>query len=154
MGRPSSSDQRLCIMSLCSKRVLCDCQDRSLEPDIDLVLWHCFGVTHIVRPEDFPVMPVESTGFTLKPVGFFRGNPATDVPYQANRSSKLCCSDDAVERAGDSRHAGNAELADGVAGRFKVAQGDSVVGSMNGILNGVAHKIANSLSQEVFNGMR
>ncbi len=25
-------------------------------------------------------MPVESTGFTLKPVGFFDRNPALDVP--------------------------------------------------------------------------
>ncbi len=31
------------------------------------------GVTHIVRPEDFPVMPVEHVGFTLKPFGFFLG---------------------------------------------------------------------------------
>ena len=57
----------------------------------DPVLWHCFGLTHIVRPEDFPVMPVESAGFTLKPVGFFRGNPAIDIPYQPNAASKLCC---------------------------------------------------------------
>jgi len=31
--------------------------DRSLV-DTDLVLWHTFGVTHIVRPEQWPVMPV------------------------------------------------------------------------------------------------
>ncbi len=49
-----------------------------------------------MRPEDFPVMPVESTGFTLKPAGFFRGNPGLDVPYQANRASKLCCHDQAT----------------------------------------------------------
>ena len=66
-------------------------QDRSVRSGSDPVLWHCFGLTHIVRPEDFPVMPVESAGFTLKPVGFFRGNPAIDIPYQANAASKLCC---------------------------------------------------------------
>ena len=71
-------------------------QDRSLECGNDPVLWHCFGLTHIVRPEDFPVMPVESTGFTLKPVGFFRGNPGIDVPYQANKASKLCCHKDVM----------------------------------------------------------
>lgn len=46
----------------------------------DIVLWHTFGVTHVVRPEDWPVMPVEYTGFLLKPCGFFRRNPALDVP--------------------------------------------------------------------------
>lgn len=45
----------------------------------DVVLWHSFGITHVVRPEDFPVMPVEVVGFVLKPVGFFSGNPSVDV---------------------------------------------------------------------------
>ena len=54
-------------------------QDRSLV-DTDIVLWHSFGVTHIPRPEDWPVMPVEYTGFSLIPVGFFDRNPALDVP--------------------------------------------------------------------------
>jgi primary-amine oxidase len=48
--------------------------------DTDVVLWHSFGVTHIPRPEDWPVMPVEYTGFTLLPSGFFDRNPALDVP--------------------------------------------------------------------------
>ena len=26
----------------------------------DVVLWHAFGVTHVPRPEDFPVMPYVS----------------------------------------------------------------------------------------------
>jgi primary-amine oxidase len=46
----------------------------------DVVVWHTFGVTHIPRPEDYPVTPVESTGFLLAPVGFFERNPALDVP--------------------------------------------------------------------------
>ena len=46
----------------------------------DVVLWYSFGVTHIPRPEDWPVMPVEYTGFLLQPVGFFDRNPALDVP--------------------------------------------------------------------------
>ena len=66
-------------------------QDRCVEAGSDPILWHCFGLTHIVRPEDFPVMPVESAGFTLKPVGFFRGNPGIDIPYQPNAASTLCC---------------------------------------------------------------
>jgi primary-amine oxidase len=48
--------------------------------DTDVVVWHTFGLTHIPRPEDWPVMPVESTGFLLSPVGFFDRNPALDVP--------------------------------------------------------------------------
>jgi primary-amine oxidase len=46
----------------------------------DVVLWYSFGVTHIPRPEDWPIMPVEYTGFLLQPVGFFDRNPALDVP--------------------------------------------------------------------------
>ncbi len=53
--------------------------DRDLT-DTDVVLWYSFGVTHIPRPEDWPVMPVEYTGFLLQPVGFFDRNPALDVP--------------------------------------------------------------------------
>ncbi|MBI2705444.1 MAG: hypothetical protein HYX32_09175 [Actinobacteria bacterium] len=54
-------------------------RDRPIE-NTDLVVWHAFGLTHIVRPEDWPVMPVESTGFWLVPFGFFDRNPALDVP--------------------------------------------------------------------------
>jgi primary-amine oxidase len=51
----------------------------------DIVLWHTFGMTHIPRPEDWPVMPVESTGFVLKPYGFFDRNPTLDVPASTAR---------------------------------------------------------------------
>ena len=47
--------------------------------DTDIVLWHNVGLLHIPRPEDFPVMPVEYAGFTLKPVGFFECNPTLDL---------------------------------------------------------------------------
>jgi primary-amine oxidase len=53
--------------------------DRSLVEE-DLVVWHTFGSTHIPRPEDWPVMPVEHVGFSLKPVNFFDRNPALDLP--------------------------------------------------------------------------
>ena len=39
-----------------------------------------FGAHHVVRPEDWPVMPVTHVGFKLKPAGFFDGNPALDMP--------------------------------------------------------------------------
>ena len=48
--------------------------------DTDIVVWHTIGVTHVPRPEDWPVMPVEYTGFTLQPVGFFDRNPAINLP--------------------------------------------------------------------------
>ena len=57
--------------------------DRSLV-DTDVVVWHTFGVTHVPRPEDWPVMPVEYCGFRLVPVGFFDRNPALDVPPSHN----------------------------------------------------------------------
>ncbi|RIQ37400.1 primary-amine oxidase [Jiangella rhizosphaerae] len=53
--------------------------DRAIE-DQDIVLWHTFGAVHYPRPEDWPVMPVEYCGFTLRPVGFFDRNPTLDVP--------------------------------------------------------------------------
>jgi primary-amine oxidase len=46
----------------------------------DIVVWHTFGATHFPRPEDWPIMPVETCGFTLKPSGFFDRNPTLDVP--------------------------------------------------------------------------
>ncbi|MFW3171628.1 primary-amine oxidase [Geodermatophilus sp. CPCC 206100] len=57
--------------------------DRDLE-GTDIVVWHTFGLTHVPRPEDWPVMPVDRTGFQLKPVGFFDRNPTLDVPPPAS----------------------------------------------------------------------
>jgi primary-amine oxidase len=56
--------------------------------EADCVVWYNFGLTHIVRPEDFPVMPVELIGFHLKPAGFFEVNPAVDLPPTRNKTSK------------------------------------------------------------------
>jgi primary-amine oxidase len=46
----------------------------------DLVLWYTLGVTHLPRPEEWPVMPVHPAGFRLLPADFFDRNPALDVP--------------------------------------------------------------------------
>jgi primary-amine oxidase len=53
--------------------------DRPIE-NTDVVLWYVFGIHHITRPEDWPVMPSDTVSFWLKPVGFFDRNPALDVP--------------------------------------------------------------------------
>ncbi|GAA4341843.1 primary-amine oxidase [Microbacterium rhizosphaerae] len=53
--------------------------DRDIDGQ-DIVLWHSFGLTHFPRTEDWPIMPVDHTGFTLKPTGFFDQNPALDLP--------------------------------------------------------------------------
>ncbi|WP_047866713.1 primary-amine oxidase [Rubrobacter aplysinae] len=58
--------------------------------DTDVVLWYVFGVHHIPRPEDWPVMPVDTVSFWLKPVGFFDRNPALDVPPSSNGHGSAC----------------------------------------------------------------
>ncbi len=46
----------------------------------DVVLWYTFGITHLPRPEEWPIMNVHHAGFSLVPVSFFSRNPALDVP--------------------------------------------------------------------------
>jgi len=46
----------------------------------DVVTWYTLGITHIPRPEEWPIMPVTHLGFKLIPVGFFDRNPGLDVP--------------------------------------------------------------------------
>lgn len=62
--------------------------------DQDIVLWHTFGLTHFPRTEDWPIMPVDRTGFELVPHGFFDRNPTLDVPApRATHAStgESCC---------------------------------------------------------------
>jgi hypothetical protein len=62
------------------------CQaDRYIEAR-DLVVWYTFGQTHIHRIEDWPVMPVSSVGFLIRPDGFFDRNPAMDLPAPVSPS--------------------------------------------------------------------
>jgi primary-amine oxidase len=46
----------------------------------DVVLWYTFGVTHVPRPEEWPIMNAHRAGFSLVPVHFFARNPALSVP--------------------------------------------------------------------------
>jgi primary-amine oxidase len=57
--------------------------DRPLE-NTDVVVWYTFGAHHVVRPEDWPVMPATYIGFHLRPLGFFDGNPGLDAPPAAH----------------------------------------------------------------------
>ncbi|GAA3711632.1 primary-amine oxidase [Zhihengliuella alba] len=66
--------------------------DRSIDGE-DLVLWHTFGLTHFPRVEDWPIMPVDTAGFRLRPEGFFDRSPVLDVPAPAQAH---CASDAAA----------------------------------------------------------
>jgi primary-amine oxidase len=61
-------------------------QNRSIE-NADVVLWYVFGLHHVTRPEEWPVMPVDTVSFWLKPEGFFDRNPALDVPPSVHSPS-------------------------------------------------------------------
>lgn len=56
--------------------------------DEDLVVFVQFGINHIPRIEDFPVMPVETLKVAMKPVNFFSKNPAIDVPPSTQEFNK------------------------------------------------------------------
>ncbi|KAH7627784.1 copper amine oxidase [Sordaria sp. MPI-SDFR-AT-0083] len=57
--------------------------DRKDQLDADTgdepVVWVQFGLQHVPRTEDFPVMPVETSRVVLRPSNFFEKNPALDV---------------------------------------------------------------------------
>jgi primary-amine oxidase len=63
--------------------------DEPLE-NTDVVLWYVFGIHHITRVEDWPVMPADVVGFWLKPFGFFDQNPSIDVPPSMKDGDEYC----------------------------------------------------------------
>lgn len=59
--------------------------------DEDLVVWYTFGMHHVVRLEDWPVMPRQQVGFMLQPFGFFDANPIMDLPIPSSINHDSCC---------------------------------------------------------------
>lgn len=62
--------------------------------DEDIVVWYTFGMHHVVRLEDWPVMPRQHVGFLLQPFGFFDQNPTLNLPIPS-RPTGHCHSDPA-----------------------------------------------------------
>ncbi|SJL13514.1 related to peroxisomal amine oxidase (copper-containing) [Armillaria ostoyae] len=69
----------------------------------DILVYLTVGTTHIPRPEDWPVMPVEHLSITLKPQSFFTMNPSMDVPGTRDPKSVAAFSQGAAPSHG---HAG------------------------------------------------
>ncbi len=67
--------------------------DRNIDGE-QISLWHTFALTHFPRTEDWPMMPVDTVGFTIRPEGFFDRSPVLDVPAPAAHG---CCSTQASD---------------------------------------------------------
>ncbi len=59
-------------------------QNRDIEKK-DVVLWYVAGVTHVVRPEEWPVMAPHYVKFSLMPYGFFSQNPTVTMPKKEDK---------------------------------------------------------------------
>ena len=68
--------------------------DEPLE-NTDVVLWYVFGIHHVTRVEDWPVMPADTIAFWLKPFGFFDRNPSLDVAPSLKADGEVCHHHDA-----------------------------------------------------------
>jgi primary-amine oxidase len=66
-------------------------KDRNIV-DQDLVVWYTFGMHHVVRLEDWPIMPRQNIGFMLEPHGFFDQNPTLNLPSKIEATSDHCSS--------------------------------------------------------------
>lgn len=63
--------------------------DASLE-NADVVLWYVFGIHHITRVEEWPIMAVDTVSFWLKPSGFFDQNPSLDAAPTRKADGGAC----------------------------------------------------------------
>jgi primary-amine oxidase len=58
--------------------------------DTDVVLWYVFGIHHITRVEEWPIMSVDVVSFWLKPSGFFDRNPSLNAPRTSKAADGGC----------------------------------------------------------------
>ena len=54
--------------------------------DRDIVVWYSLGETHVVRPEDYPLMPNMKLSVRFVPDGFFAKNPALGRAVEEGKS--------------------------------------------------------------------
>jgi primary-amine oxidase len=54
--------------------------------DRDIVVWYSLGETHVVRPEDYPLMPNMKLSVRFVPDGFFARNPALGRAVEEGKS--------------------------------------------------------------------
>ncbi len=73
--------------------------DEPLE-STDVVLWYVFGIHHVTRVEDWPIMPADTVAFWLKPFGFFDQNPSIDVAPTTKVQDASCHTGAGHDRAG------------------------------------------------------
>ena len=76
--------------------------NRSID-GVDLVVWYTFGVFHVVRPEEWPIMPITREGFHLLPFGFCDRNPRM-IWKPSSFVSRLSKEDERELRADASAH--------------------------------------------------
>ncbi|KAH7886284.1 copper amine oxidase [Phlebopus sp. FC_14] len=81
----------------------------------DIVLYLTVGTTHIPRPEDWPVMPVEHVNVLFKPNNFFSKNPSMDVPGIKDAHSKPAFPTETTSNGVNGHHANGTNGTNGTA---------------------------------------